>query len=259
MYLITPYNAYQKPPKKKHWHEIAEEEALFVKMMMEAKTMAEAKTAQMTVADSVQDGPSLATVTAGPAGGAGGGGTPPRSYFDATLFQVDFVGAPTLHAAQNLVTFTNLTVPPPSVNVTTWKWTFGDGTSSSLQNPPVHTYDTGSFDVKLEATNSFGQTSSLTRTAYISSSTPVLIADFSTPTLTGTVPLTVNFTSSTTYDGSGTLTYLWNFGDLTSSALPNPSHTYISASIRTVTLQVTESIYNQMSLKTRTNYISASA
>ena len=34
-FIIEPYNAYQKPAKKKHWMEIAEEEALQHRMMVE--------------------------------------------------------------------------------------------------------------------------------------------------------------------------------------------------------------------------------
>jgi PKD repeat protein len=40
-----------------------------------------------------------------------------------------------------------------SLGATTWAWNFGDGTSSSLQNPPSHTYaDTGTYCVTLVVT-----------------------------------------------------------------------------------------------------------
>ena len=81
-YQFEPYNAYQRKPRKKHWMEIAEEEALFHRMVQE-QLMREAKTAQMTVQDSVQNGESA--TTAGQAGGAGG--VPPYSYFQETAFR----------------------------------------------------------------------------------------------------------------------------------------------------------------------------
>lgn len=46
----------------------------------------------------------------------------------------------------------------------------------------------------------------------------------------GAAPLTVNFTSTGSYDpGGGTLAYSWTFGDGSSSTAANPSHTYVSA------------------------------
>lgn len=50
---------------------------------------------------------------------------------------------------------------------TNWIWTFGDGTTSSMQNP-THTYTTnGSYTVKLKSWNVFG-TDSMTRSSYVS-------------------------------------------------------------------------------------------
>lgn len=49
---------------------------------------------------------------------------------------------------------------------TSWRWDFGDGATSTLQNP-VHTYQTtGTFTVKLVVSNASG-TDSLTRTNYV--------------------------------------------------------------------------------------------
>jgi PKD repeat protein len=50
------------------------------------------------------------------------------------------------------VKFTDLSTGSP----TSWKWDFGDGTSSAEQNP-VHVYqEEGSYDVTLTVTNSYG-------------------------------------------------------------------------------------------------------
>jgi PKD repeat protein len=52
--------------------------------------------------------------------------------------------------------------------------------------------------------------------------------------------LTVNFTDAST-DTDGTIqSRSWNFGDGSTSALINPSHTYVSAGTYTVTLTVTD-------------------
>ncbi|MEZ4963315.1 MAG: PQQ-dependent sugar dehydrogenase [Saprospiraceae bacterium] len=60
----------------------------------------------------------------------------------------------------------------------------------------------------------------------------------------GNSPLAVNFSSFNTYDqDGGALSYLWNFGDGTTSTQPNPSHTFTSGASAAgfnVTLTVTD-------------------
>lgn len=57
-------------------------------------------------------------------------------------------------------------------SVTSWAWTFGDGGTSTLQNP-THVYTTnGTYTVTLTATNSFGS-NTYTRTSYIVVNRPV--------------------------------------------------------------------------------------
>src|SRR5450756_1277948 len=41
-----------------------------------------------------------------------------------------------------------------SIGADKWQWNFGDGTTSALQNPPIHTdADTGTYQVTLTVTN----------------------------------------------------------------------------------------------------------
>lgn len=69
--------------------------------------------------------------------------TPPTS---------DFIGTPLTGTAPLLVNFTNL-----STGGTNWLWTFGDGSTSSLENPLTHTYTSpGFYTVKLTTTNLVG-------------------------------------------------------------------------------------------------------
>ncbi len=61
-----------------------------------------------------------------------------------------------------IINFTDLSTGTP----TTWLWNFGDGTTSTQQNP-VHTYTTnGTFTVTLTATNGFGSDGE-TKTNYV--------------------------------------------------------------------------------------------
>jgi PGF-pre-PGF domain-containing protein len=122
---------------------------------------------------------------------------------------------------------------------TSWSWNFGDGGTSTVENP-VHTYTTaGTYNVTLTATNSAGSDSD-TITDFItvsagsgsSAPTPAFIA---TP-VNGVAPLAVQFTDQTT----GTPTsWLWDFGDGSTSTVENPSHTYTAAGTYTVNLTAT--------------------
>ncbi|MCB9448557.1 MAG: PKD domain-containing protein [Flavobacteriales bacterium] len=65
---------------------------------------------------------------------------------------VDFVASETAGCGSLTVQFTDKSTNSP----TSWLWNFGDGGTSSQQNPS-HTYSTaGTFNVSLKATNGFG-------------------------------------------------------------------------------------------------------
>jgi PKD repeat protein len=130
------------------------------------------------------------------------------------------------------VSFTDLSTGAP----TSWSWDFGDGNTSTAQNPS-HTYDTpGTYTVSLTATNSFGS-DTVDKVDYITVNTPPPppTADFSgTPTL-GDAPLSVSFTDLST--GAPT-SWSWDFGDGNTSTAQNPSHTYANSGAYTVSLTV---------------------
>jgi len=74
----------------------------------------------------------------------------------------DFSATPVSGDNDLIVTFTDLSTNGP----TSWAWTFGDATTSTLQNP-VKTYMTpGTYNVSLTATNGAGS-NSITKTGYI--------------------------------------------------------------------------------------------
>ncbi len=86
----------------------------------------------------------------------------------------DFTGVPLTGAAPLAVTFTDLSANAP----TSWLWDFGDGTTSTLQNP-THPYrGVGTYTVTLTAANA-GGSNSMVKTNYIAtqscSSMPVRI------------------------------------------------------------------------------------
>ncbi len=118
--------------------------------------------------------------------------------------------------------------------ITRWRWSFGNGDTSALQNP-VYTYtSSGSYLVSLTITNSAGCTQTLVRNNYINVSNGVT-ANFSfTAPANCRPPETINFTNQTV--GPAVLSYQWDFGDGTTSVLTNPSHTYTGTGPYTVRL-----------------------
>jgi len=79
------------------------------------------------------------------------------------------------------------------------------------------------------------------------------IPDFTGTPLTGTVPVTVTFTDTST----GSITdWLWDFGDGTTSITQNPTHTYTSAGTYTVVL--TANGPGGSASKTQNNYLTYS-
>jgi beta propeller repeat protein len=133
-----------------------------------------------------------------------------------------------------------------------WKWDFGDGTTSTKQNP-THKYSkVGVYTVKLTVTNAAGSNTA-TKTDYIKViAKPV--AAFSVSPTSGRAPLNVKFTDTST----GTPTkWKWDFGDGSKSFLQNPTHKYSKAGKYTVTLTVTNAA--GINTVTKSNYITVTA
>jgi len=113
-------------------------------------------------------------------------------------------------------------------------WDFGDGATSTEQNP-AHTYIApGTYTVNLTATNADGS-STATKSDYIRVVTPPPVADFTANVTAGLVPLTVRFTDIST--GNPTV-WLWSFGDGNTSTDQSPIHTYTAPGNYTVGLTV---------------------
>ncbi len=111
-------------------------------------------------------------------------------------------------------------------NPTTWFWSFGDGTTSTAQNPSHSYAETGTYIVTLTAGNSAGSTS--TSSSILIGSPPVASFTF---TQNGK---SVTFKDTST--GNPT-TWFWSFGDRKTSRVQNPSHFYSKKGTYIVTLK----------------------
>ena len=187
------------------------------------------------------------TVTLTSANTSGSNSTTKTGYITvyALTLVAGFTANNTTGTGPFTVQFTDQTTYQFTHRPTSWFWEFGDGTTSTEQNP-THTYTVGAkYTVKLLAMNEFGLDSE-TKTNYITVYM-MPVADFTASTTSGSFPVTVTFT-----DKSRNLptAWLWDFGDGTTSTSQNPTHTYTSVGTYTVTLTATNIVGSNTSTKT---------
>lgn len=132
------------------------------------------------------------------------------------------------HGATNYtVNFTNT-----SANGTSWLWDFGDGNTSTSQNPS-HVYaNTGTYTVCLVSTNACG-TDTICDTINVTCPPPT--TGFSE----SSTDLTVSFTDNSNDNGSAITSWSWDLGDGNTSTQPNPTHVYAAPGTYSVCLVTT--------------------
>src|SRR5437879_323051 len=122
----------------------------------------------------------------------------------------------------------------PDGSIASYSWTFGDGATSTAQNPS-HTYGAGgSYTVTLRVTDNQGAQSAPTSKTVTPNQPPVANFTFNCPTLA------CSFTSTSSDPDGSIASYSWTFGDGGTSTAQNPSHTYGAGGSYTVTLRVTD-------------------
>lgn len=133
--------------------------------------------------------------------------------------------------------------------ITSWFWDFGDGNTSTAQNP-VYTYqDSGLFTITLAIADEYGCTD--TSSASVTSLEGI-IADFVASDTIGCSPIEIGFTDLS-FNGTPT-SWKWYFGDGDSSLVPNPNHTYTQDGVYTVTL-IVDDVFACADTLTLVNYI----
>ncbi len=160
----------------------------------------------------------------------------------------------------------NTTVTPPNVNVSfnvsatpisgveplsvqftisnlngnapyTYNWNFGDGQTSTANNP-LHTYiQNSSYTANVTITDTDGD--KLTKTIAITVTDTSPVVDFTWSPTSPIINQIISFLSSASaYDGIAS--YSWSFGDSTTSTTSNPTHSYSTIGSKTITLTVTD-------------------
>lgn len=134
--------------------------------------------------------------------------------------------------------FISQVTPGTETNTTlfTYAWNFGDGNTSTLQEP-THSYDNGgTYTVTYTVTT---PTDSVTTTKTIEVDEPPM-PDFNALPQIATTSTNIQFFDQSDVSNSPAIdSWFWNFGDSTVSVDQNPTHTYAAAGEYTVTLTLT--------------------
>jgi PKD repeat protein len=175
-----------------------------------------------------------------------------KTISSTTAPVASFSASPTSGTAPLTVTFTDSSTG--TINTNGWYWDFGNGTTSTAKNGGAVTYtNPGAYTAKLTVTGPGGSNTASKAISVAASAAP--IANFSARPTSGTAPLAVTFTNSSTNATS----YSWDFnGDgTTDSTAQNPSYTYTAAG--TYTVKLTASGSGGTNTKTQTGYITVSS
>ena len=133
------------------------------------------------------------------------------------LFNVDIDISSTNACAPEPISFTGT-----SQNAIEWLWSFGDGATSTEQNP-IHTYtDHGSYDISLIATSSSGCSDSIAYNSMLN--VDEVRANFSSNSGQGCAPQAAYFSDSS-YNA---VAWEWDFGNGFTSTLQNPIQIYFA-------------------------------
>jgi PKD repeat protein len=138
-------------------------------------------------------------------------------------------------ASELTVTFTdNSTDGNGTIEI--WSWDFGDGSSSTAQNP-VHSYGaSGDYTVILTVTDDGGATDSVSQSVTVTGPNVAPSAEFSY----ASTDLTVSFIDASNDSDGSIVAWSWDFGDGNGSSAQDPSHIYVAADTYTVVLTVTD-------------------
>ena len=149
--------------------------------------------------------------------------------------QVAFTSTTATGCAPLTVYFTD-TSTARSEPIAGWYWTFGDGSSSSAQNP-VHTYGgSGHFNVSLQVTDTMGCAAGRGIEAYVT--VRAVTAAFAVADPPHCAATAVAFTNQSTAQQDTLSDWLWAFGDGATSTDWSPTHSYLCPGVYTVTLSV---------------------
>jgi len=166
---------------------------------------------------------------------AGSNTTTKKDYITVNAAPVkpvaSFSASPTSGNAPLKVTFTDKSANSP----TSWKWTFGDGKTSTSKSPAYTYSKAGKYTVSLTVKNAAGSSTKTIKNYIVANELKAPVAAFSASPRSGKAPLKVQFTDKSSNTPTS---WKWTFGDRTYSTAKSPVHKYSKAGKYTVSLTV---------------------
>lgn len=120
--------------------------------------------------------------------------------------------------------------------ITGWLWDFGNGNTSTQQNPSAVFTEPKTYNISLTVSNG-GAPGTRIRANYIKVH-DLPNVDFTSTPSSGCAPLSVKFNDKTSTSAGQVASWLWVFGDGGSSASANPTYVFKDPGTRSVTLRV---------------------
>jgi PKD repeat protein len=146
----------------------------------------------------------------------------------------DFSFTPSSPTTQTNINFSDRS----SGSISSWFWNFGDGTSSTVQNPLKRYTIGGNYAVTLTVSTSAGLQSTISHAVAVTTATPAappVVAAFAISPTSSTVRANVTFSDQST---GSPASWQWSFGDGATSNAQNPAHTYATQGSFGVSLTV---------------------
>lgn len=134
-------------------------------------------------------------------------------------------------------------------NPTQWLWDLGNGNTSTRQNPGATYFNPGKYTITLTIKNASGENTVVKKDFIVVHANPTV--SFSANPSDGCAPLNVFFTDKSIANDGTLSSWIWDFGDGTTSTLQNATHTYNISDTFSVTLNVTNSFGCKQTLQNK--------
>ncbi|WP_051336350.1 PKD domain-containing protein [Aquimarina latercula] len=136
----------------------------------------------------------------------------------------------------------------PDGDSLSYSWDFGNGNVTTGVTSQFTFLTPGDYEVELTVDDGNGNSDTESIVIMVKDETPTLISSFTLNSVSGNVPLVVDFdSSSSVYPDGSVIAYIWDFGDGNTSDLANPSHTYTSSGSYAVTLTISDGVVSDIS------------
>ncbi len=134
-------------------------------------------------------------------------------------------------------------------NPSQWIWDLGNGATSTEKNPSNVYIDSGKYTITLTIKNASEENTIVKKEFIVVHANPTV--SFTANPLEGCAPLNVSFLDKSVANSGAINSWVWDFGDGTTSITQNPAHTYNIPDTFGVTLNVINSFGCKQTLQNK--------